>query len=194
MVTLGTFARLGDSGQPFSQRGPNPFPLFCGGTFTAIACGSFAILMGAIASDSLWTATTLVGFGMALQMLFSGLAVPMTSIPPWLAWMQYLTGFKQGVNLVLRPEVEGLLSRVEELDLVPALELPGSSGGTTGAGVPALKNPLVGHLYRQVAALFDLGEGEYQWAIDVGVLLAVFFVYRCAAMCVLVWRSRYPIY
>lgn len=99
------------------------------------------------------------------QMLFSGLFVPINSIPASLRWVQYVCPLKYAINILGMVEFWYVK---EELDSCQPGQCPGFE--------------LRKGLLEAQSIYFD------QWATNLGLLIVLYFVFRILA-CTLLWRK-----
>lgn len=146
---------------------------------------STTLVIGALSSD-VRVAFQLQPLLFVPQILFSGFFVPISHIPEWLRWAQYLCSLKYTINLLMIEEFKGVPSTLE----VPVSSYDTVVYGCSGANLTAdYSCTTEGPGYS--TALFPNANVEVSLLpMYLGILIAIFVVFRVIALVALVIKSR----
>eukprot|EP00924_Labyrinthula_sp_SR-Ha-C_P001240 maker-scaffold_7-snap-gene-18.45-mRNA-1 protein AED:0.02 eAED:0.02 QI:0/0/0/1/1/1/2/0/649 len=163
----------------------NFFYVVCLGALTAIAASSLGQVIGAAVSDAK-AAQEYSPVLLFPQMLFSGLFIPINSIPSWLRWLQYISIIKYAASVGAILEFDDC----GDADDLFNLELRVDNCTDSGLDCTALEER---YDYRsECLAVLDnqnISEDDVGWNLAVLFALAVGF--RFVSLATLVYRANY---
>jgi len=133
-----------------------------------ITSSGLSLIIGS-AVTSVEKAIQLIPLVMLPQMLFSGLFIPVDSIPSSLKWVQYLCPLKYAINLLAMTEFQFV------------------DDAAKACGDDPFASGCPGALQRK--QLLKLQSIEFDdWGFNVTVLIALYFGFRILA-CIILWRK-----